>query len=355
MNQSQFAAAATRSVNRVFTTFAAIALVASAAITAASADPAKWERAGWDTDFSRTEVPFSEIVSGGPPKDGIPSIDNPVFVAASNAERFSDREPVIEIMAEGLPPRAYPLSVLMWHEIVNDTVDGRPLAITYCPLCNSAVVFERMIDGEAVEFGTTGLLRNSDLVMYDRATESWWQQFTGEAIVGQHVGDRLTMIPSRTVSFADFRERHPQGEVLVPNDWSARAYGRNPYTGYDGRAGPYPFYTGDLPANMEPMARVIVVRDGNDVRTIVTLEHLRAEEEIVVDDTRLTWRTGVASALDTGDIASGREVGAIEVRNVDDDTPLVHDITFAFVVQAFHPDMAILTSEGWLDLTAETR
>ncbi|MCC5978632.1 MAG: DUF3179 domain-containing protein [Salinarimonas sp.] len=340
--------------SRAVAVFAAFAFIASATITSASADPANWERAGWKTDFSRTEVPFDEIIPGGPPKDGIPSIDEPAFVSAEDADRFSDREPVIEIVVDGLPPRAYPLSVLTWHEIVNDTIDGRPLAITYCPLCNSAVVFDRVIDGEPVEFGTTGLLRNSDLVMYDRATESWWQQFTGEAIVGHHAGDRLTMIPSRTVSFADFRERHPQGDVLVPNDWNMRNYGRNPYVGYDGRSTPYPLYTGALPANMEPMARVIVVRDDADVRTMVTLEHLRNEGEIVVDDTRLTWRAGVASVLDSASIADGREVGAIDVRNATDDAPLVHDITFAFVVQAFHPELPVLTGDGWVELEPDS-
>jgi len=332
-----------------------LAAVTCATITAASADPVAWEAAGWNTDFSRSEVPFSEIIPGGPPKDGIPSIDDPVFVTAREADRFSEREPVIEIMVEGLPPRAYPLSVLIWHEIVNDTIDARPLAITYCPLCNSAMVFERVLDGEPVEFGTTGLLRNSDLVMYDRRTESWWQQFTGEAIVGRHAGDRLVMVPSRTVAFADFRARHPDGDVLVPNDWSARAYGRNPYTGYDGRSGPYPLYTGALPANMEPMARVIVVRDGTDVRTMVTLAHLRNEGEIIVDDTRLTWREGVASVLDSASIGDGREVGAIAVRNTGDDAPLVHDITFAFVVQAFHPELPVLTGDGWVELEPDSR
>lgn len=340
---------------RLFAAAAISAAVAIATIQTAFADPANWERAGWRTDFSRTEVPFSEIIPGGPPKDGIPSIDDPIFVAAREADRFSDREPVIELMIDGLPPRAYPLSVLTWHEIVNDTVAGRPLAITYCPLCNSAVVFDRVVDGETVEFGTTGLLRNSDLVMYDRRTESWWQQFTGEAIVGHHAGDRLTMLPSRTVAFGDFRERHPDGEVLVPNDWSMRAYGRNPYTGYDGRTAPYPLYTGALPANMEPMERVIVVRDGEDVRTMVTLEHLREKEAIDVAGTRLSWRAGVASVLDTANIADGRDVGAIEVRNAADDAPLVHDITFAFVVQAFHPEEQILTSEGWISLDPEAR
>ena len=246
--------------------------------------------------------------AGGPPKDGIPSIDDPVFVPVGEADRFEDREPVIEIPLPGLEGRAYPLSVLMWHEIVNDTIDGRPLAVTYCPLCNSAVIFERVIDDEAVTFGTTGLLRNSDLIMYDRASETWWQQFTGEAIVGTHTGARLEMVPSRTVSFADFRARHPDGEVLVPNDWSMRNYGHNPYTGYDGRAGPYPLYRGDLPAELEPMARVVVVRRDGDVAAAVTLSHLRQARLVETADMTISWEAGVASALDAGDVARGRDV-----------------------------------------------
>ncbi len=327
-------------------------LLAFAVPATAVADPENWQRAGFRTDFSRASVSFDEIVAGGPPKDGIPSIDNPVFVPVDEADRFADREPVIEIPLPGLEGRAYPLSVLMWHEIVNDTVDGRPLAVTYCPLCNSAVVFERVIAGETVTFGTTGLLRNSDLIMYDRASETWWQQFTGEAIVGAHTGSRLEMVPSRTVSFADFRNRHPDGEVLVPNDWSMRHYGRNPYAGYDGRAGPYPLYRGDLPVELEPMARVVVVRRDGDVTAAVTLSYLRQAGRVEIGDMAFGWEEGVASALDAGDVARGRDVGAITVTDAATGAPLVHDITFAFVVKAFHPDERILTEDGWISLSA---
>jgi len=318
----------------------------------AVADPARWERAGWRTDFSKSEVPFEEILAGGPPKDGIPSIDDPVFVPVSEATLYADQEPVIEIPLEGLEPRAYPLSVLMFHEIVNDIVSGRPLAITYCPLCNSAVVFERTMDGEPVEFGTTGMLRHSDLVMYDRATETWWQQFTGRAIVGTHAGEKLTMVPSRVVSFSDFRKRNPDGRVLVPNDINMRPYGRNPYVGYDGRSEPYPFFQGELPEGIDPMARVVVVRRGEAV-TAVALTHLRQEGELGVDGIRLTWRSGVSSALDTAAIAQGSDVGSVAVVDDVTDDPLVHDVTFAFVVTAFHPETAILTENGWLELAGQ--
>ena len=317
----------------------------------ASADPTRWQAAGWKTDFTKADVPFEEILSGGPPKDGIPSIDNPVFEPVAEATLYAEREPVIEIMLEGLEPRAYPLSVLIWHEIVNDTIAGRPLAITYCPLCNSAVVFERVIGGKAVEFGTTGMLRHSDLVMYDRATETWWQQFTGRAIIGTHAGDKLTMVPSRVLSFGEFKANNPDGKVLVPNDVRARAYGRNPYVGYDGRSEPYPFFTGDLPEAIDPMARVIVVRGDGEAVTAVALTHLREKGEVGVDGITLRWRSGVSSALDTAAVSQGRDVGGVDVVADGSNAPLVHDITFAFVVKAFHPEARVLTETGWIDLT----
>jgi Protein of unknown function (DUF3179) len=158
-------------------------LAAFAAVQPAGADPARW-RAEWaKTDFSRSSVDFASILSGGPPKDGIPSIDNPKFekLAGGKASGWSadigDTEAVISLALDG-DARAYPLRVLMWHEIVNDTVGGKPVAVTYCPLCNAALVFERTLDGQVLDFGTTGKLRNSDLVMYDRQTENWWQQFS---------------------------------------------------------------------------------------------------------------------------------------------------------------------------------
>ena len=134
---------------------------------------------GWKTDFSKHSVPFTEIRSGGPPRDGIPPIDNPAFKLVSNApEYLADDEPVVslEIHAEA---KAYPLAILMWHEIVNDELGGIPVTVTFCPLCNTAIVFDRRLDGEVFDFGTSSLLRNSDLVMWDRQTESWWQQITG--------------------------------------------------------------------------------------------------------------------------------------------------------------------------------
>ena len=303
----------------------------------ASANPKFWQQEGWTTNFEMMSVSPDSILSGGPPKDGIPSIDAPKFVPVADAG-LDDREPVIGLEIDG-DARAYPLSILTWHEIVNDTVGDRPVIVTYCPLCNAALVFDRTVAGEPVEFGTTGKLRNSDLVMYDRASESWWQQFTGEAIAGERLGDRLELLPSRLESWADFRERHPDGRVLVPNDPNFRDYGRNPYVGYDTAS--YPFlYRGTAPNNVAAMERVVVVRNG-DVPGVVTLSAVREAGTYDLDGTTLSWREGQASALDSQTIADGRDVGSVVAQR--DGVDVAYDVTFAFVAHAFHPDAPIRT------------
>ncbi|MBM3569796.1 MAG: DUF3179 domain-containing protein [Alphaproteobacteria bacterium] len=328
---------------------AGLAVLAMVMSRSVSADIDAWRAAGWKTDFSKSAVSFAEILSGGPPRDGIPSIDSPIFKPAAKIADIGPNEPVIRLELQGVV-RAYPLRVLTWHEIVNDTVAGRPVAVTYCPLCNSAVVFDRTVDGKPVEFGVSGLLRGSDMVMYDRATQSWWQQFSGEAIVGALTGKKLKMIPSRVESFSDYAANYPNGEVLVPSDPRIRDYGRNPYVGYDSRNAPYPFYTGDLPRQLNPMARVIVVRVGAAIHAM-TLSYLRSQGEAEIHGVKLAWRPGVNSALDKGRIRDGIDVGAVTVVWAATNQPIVHDITFAFVVQSFHPDVTVLTESGPITLT----
>jgi hypothetical protein len=316
----------------------ALALIAAMTFSAiAVAGPEGWIHEGWKTDFSRSSVQFDEIISGGPPRDGIPSIDDPKFVGASEAKDIEDREPVIQF-GLGDDVRAYPLRVLTWHEIANDVVGGAPVAVTYCALCNAAIVFDRRVDGRVLEFGTTGKLRHSDLVMYDRQTETWWQQFTGEAIVGELAGENLKLLPSRIVSFGAFRATYPHGPVLVPNNPDFRDYGRNPYTSYDTATVPF-LFGGELPENIPAMAHVVVVRtEGKPI--IVSLEKIRADG-FEQDDYRIAFEAGVASALDHSTIAKGREIGTVRVTKNGKDIP--HDITFAFVAHAFHPDVAIVT------------
>jgi hypothetical protein len=324
-----------------------------AVLRSASADVATWQADGWHTDFARATVPLGEIVSGGPPRDGIPPIDKPVFSPAKAIEDLDDREPVIRLEVDGVV-RLYPLRVLTWHEIVNDTIAGRPVAITYCPLCNASIVFDRRLDRDVLDFGTTGLLRNSDLVMYDRKTESWWQQFTGEAIVGHYAGRHLAMVPSRVIAWGEARTANPDAEVLVPPGAFNRPYGTNPYVGYEGRTEPYPLFRGDLPDGIDPMARVVIVRRSSGERSpvvkAVSLSHLRKAGSSETEGIVISWRPGIASALDTATISEGREVGAVQARDAKTGAELVHDSTFAFVLFAFHPDVPIETEAGVLRL-----
>ncbi len=223
-------------------------------------------------------------VAGGPPKDGIPSIDNPKFVSVASSNDLQPREPVIGLEIAG-EAKAYPLRILVWHEIVNDTVGGVPVVVTYCPLCNAAIVFDRRVAGRSLTFGTTGKLRSSDLVMYDHATESWWQQFTGEAIVGEYTGRRLQLVPSRLESFELFSKRHPRGSVLVPNDPGFRDYGSNPYVGYDASERPF-LFNGELPDGIDPLARVVVLKGGEP--RAISLELLRQRRTMTVDGVLLS-------------------------------------------------------------------
>jgi len=306
------------------------------------AEPATWEREGWRTDFELLSVDPSEILSGGPSKDGIPPIDRPEFVSVSDVSDLTDRDPVIGLEIAG-DARAYPLRVMTWHEIVNDTVGGRPVAVTYCPLCNAAIVFDANIDGKPHTFGTTGKLRNSDLIMYDRATESWWQQFTGTAIAGVHMGTRLNLLPARLESWSEFRKRHPDGKVLVPNNPGMRPYGRNPYVNYDISARPF-LFRGELPKDIPAMARVVVVRrEGDRPPLIVAMDKVRNAGTLEAAGLKLHWREGQASALHDASIAQGREVGTIlvEKNQAAGGGAVPYDVTFAFVAHAFYPQVEI--------------
>lgn len=181
---------------------------------------------------SPIQVDPSKILSGGPPKDGIPSIDILKFVPLSEADRWiEDNELVLAIIYKGVK-RVYPLQILVWHEIVNDTIAGDPILITYCPLCGSGIAYRRSLDGEAVEFGTTGKLYNSNLVMYDRKTDTWWAQIDGKAIVGELTGRELTEISIDTVTWREWKKGHPDSKVLSRDTGFSRNYGHDPYGSY---------------------------------------------------------------------------------------------------------------------------
>ncbi|MEV8465462.1 DUF3179 domain-containing protein [Fluviibacterium sp. DFM31] len=298
----------------------------------AAADPARWSQAWPSTDFTQTTVPWSEIFSGGPPKDGIPAIDAPRFLAVSAETRLDPREPVLSLDLPGHAARAYPIRYLMWHEIVNDRVGGVPVAVTFCPLCNSGMVFDRRVAGQELSFGVSGLLRHSDMIMYDRQTESWWQQAIGTAIVGTMTGTELTQLPARMESWAEFAARAPEGQVM-DEPAAARAYGRNPYTSYDSARRPFLYSGEDPPHGIPPLARVVRVGD-----RAWPLTRLRVTPDLTEAGVRLTWQAGQASALDTARIGQGRDVGSIRVRDAATGRDVPHDVLFAFAFHAFWPD-----------------
>jgi hypothetical protein len=304
---------------------------------AALANPDLWRREWSRTDFSKTSVDLGEIMSGGPPKDGIPAIDDPKFVPVGEVKDLADTEPVVGLIING-DARAYPLQVLMWHEIANDTVGGVPVTVTFCPLCNAVIVFDRRVDGRVLDFGTTGKLRKSDLVMYDRQTESWWQQFLGEAIVGEMTGKRLKILPARIESFARFRARAPAGKVLVPNSPGTRSYGRNPYAGYDSLSQPF-LYRGALPTDIAPLARVVSVGE-----EAWSLDYLRKHRRVEAPGgIVITWEPGQNSAMDTSQIAQGADVGNVIVQRMTADglVDVPYGVDFAFAFHAFRPDAVL--------------
>jgi hypothetical protein len=301
---------------------------------AQSADIPDWIRHGWPrTDFSRLAVPAAEIKSGGPPRDGIPAIDDPRFEPATAATGPSPAEPVIALEIAG-DARAYPLRVLLWHEIVNDIVGGIPVAVTYCPLCNSALVFDRRIERGTLDFGVSGLLRHSDMIMYDRQTESWWQQFAGEAIAGELTGTRLRALPVRVESRARFIERFPSGRFLVEDPARRKPYGRNPYVGYDTEHWPF-LFKGDYEGPVPALARVVSV--GNDAWPLALL---RQKGRIEHGDLVMTWTAGQSSPLDTAETGKGRDIGNVVVqrRGAEGLVDVVHDLSFAFAFKALRPD-----------------
>ncbi len=268
------------------------------------------------TNFSKHCVPYSEIMSGGPPKDGIPALNTPKFISVSAADTWlRPNEPVIFFQV-GDDARAYPIQILIWHEIVNDTVGGVPVAITFCPLCNTAIAYERNVNGHVLDFGTTGRLRYSNLVMYDRQTESWWQQAIGQAIVGQFTGTKLVSRPAAIIAWSTFKAAHPEGRVLSRDTGYDRAYGRNPYQGYDD-VGQSPFlYSGPpTPGVLRPMTRVLIALDGEAVAYPFDI----LKNVHVVNDTVgktgvvVLWTSGTSSPLDTDTVAGGRDVGAATV------------------------------------------
>ncbi len=273
----------------------------------------------FSTDFSRSTVPFDSIISGGPPKDGIPAIDSPSFLSPQEADKWiEDSEPVLLLRYRGAV-RVYPLQILMFHEIVNDRIDGRSVAVTYCPLCNTGIAFHGEIDGRELDFGTTGRLRYSNLIMYDRQSETWWQQASGEGIVGQYAGRSLELLPVTLLSWGEILEQrgrgfYEQARVLSRDTGYSKPYGTNPYRGYDSRKSPFLYRGPEIDESQQPMERVLSVQIDSEEKSYT---YSRLQDEKVVHDTLagreivLFWQPGTSSALDESKISEGNDVGSV--------------------------------------------
>jgi len=339
----------------------------------------------WKTDKSNRLVELEEFTALLVP-DGIPPIDEPIFWDKERAmQAFFMHEPVIALEINNVA-RAYPLSILMFHEIVNDELGSVPVSATYCPLCNAAIVFDRRLEHEGKEylldFGVSGMLRKSDLVMWDRQTESWWQQFTGEALVGELAGATLDMIPSMLISVEEFFINYPVGKILSTETGHFREYGSNPYTQYDDPENQPRFFKEEIDDRLPAMERVIDIHVDGKYK-VYPLSDIQ-KEEVINDEFEgqavvLFFTTKTVSVMDAGTIAQSRQIGSVTVFNpelngkklhfkktdkgfVDEHSssiwsvtgqcisgkyegeqlePVLHGNHFAFAWFAFHPDSEI--------------
>ncbi|MEE8441897.1 MAG: DUF3179 domain-containing protein [Spirochaetia bacterium] len=267
---------------------------------------------GFQTDFSRSTIPSSDVMSGGPPKDGIPAVDHPIFVDRAAADEWlAADEPVFVVSVDG-QTHIYPVQILTYHEIVNDVVGGTPVTVTFCPLCNSGLTFRREFGGDVLDFGTTGRLRLSNLIMYDRQTETWWQQATGEGLVGRYAGFRLDLYPMIMLPWDRARDRFTDAAVLSRDTGYNRPYGNNPYAGYDTSRQPFLYAGPRAPGPFTSMDRVLEVKHGQESAAFpypVLAEERIVQREVGGESVVVFWEAGTSSALDARSIANGRDVG----------------------------------------------
>ena len=265
------------------------------------------------SDHPESLVDISEI-RAVVPADAIPALEDPSFEPAADVTWLAAVEPVLALEING-DARAYPLRIMTWHELVNGTVGGVPVTVSYCPLCNSAVAYDRRVGERVLDFGTSGALLNSSLVMYDRQTESLWSHYTGQAVIGHLTGTELDLIPVQTVSFETFLSSHPDGQVLSLDTGHFRQYGQNPYEFYDSNNRPF-LFGGPFDERLDPITRVVALRDGGEGAVIpydVLAEHRVVPFRFAGRELVALFEPGTASALDRPVIAEGRDVGATGV------------------------------------------
>ncbi len=280
-------------------------------------------------DLQNSIIPVNEILSGGPPRDGIPSIDKPTFLNADNADYLQDKDRVLGIVVKG-EARAYPIRILNWHEIVNDEILGKAVAVTYCPLCGSGIVYAADFAGKAHKFGVSGLLYNSDVLLYDRQTETLWSQILSKGVSGELVNKKLEVIHSAHTSWASWQEQYPKTKVLSNKTGFARDYSRSPYGSYDKDVTTY-FPVAFKSKRYHPKERVlgITINDKHKVYPFAELSNFFADSK----ETRLV-DTFEGQSLTLEFDPENRD-GLFKSANGE---IVTSTNTFWFAWYAFHPD-----------------
>ena len=280
-------------------------------------------------DGTKYIVDPSKIRGGGPPKDGIPSIDNPKFVSVDEADEWIEGNELILVMEHKGEKRIYPLQIMVWHEIVNDNIAGDPILITYCPLCGSGIAYERTIDGGAVEFGTSGKLYNSNLVMYDRLTDTYWSQIDGVAIVGELTGSELTDISIDTVSWGEYTEfaENRDAQVLSQDTGFSREYGRDPYGNY---------YT-------DSFLIFPVEQEDNRVHAKTVIFGIEVDGAYTAyRESDLLENSEITDVVNGVNVKVTREAdGIVTIINLDTQEEIVKERDFWFAWYAFHPETSL--------------
>ncbi len=287
-------------------------------------------------DISNSIIPANEILHGGPPRDGIPAISQPKMVNAADADFLQDSDRVIGIEIDG-EARAYSIGILNWHEIVNDQIGDKAVAITYCPLCGTGVAFDATVDGEVTEFGVSGLLYNSDVLLYDRNSESLWSQIKRQAIAGEKVGQKLTSLPIQHTTWGYWREQFPDTLVLSEDTGYARDYRRNPYAGYETSRATYFAVNHKAPDTYHPKEEVLGIEVDGAFKAYPFVELDKLGKSSFEDDFngkqyRVHWN---------GDSRSAR-VSATSSTAAPDS---IQGFWFAWF--AFHPETQVFSAEDF--------
>lgn len=283
-------------------------------------------------DLRGSLVPANEVYLGGPPRDGIPAIDRPRFLRARDADYLEAEDRVLGLARQGVA-KAYPIRILNWHEIVNDRIGGQGVAITYCPLCGTGVAFSSRVGDRVLSFGVSGLLYNSDVLLYDRQTESLWSQLREQAISGALKGRKLRSLPLTHTSWRAWRREHPDTLVLSTETGFERDYGRDPYGSYADERGLY-FPVSPRSRRYHPKERVLGLEVGGRFKAYPFAELSRTGRERIRDRVagrEISIRFDQANASARAFDREGRQLPAVT--------------GFWFAWYAFHPETEVFEAE----------